>query len=116
MSNARRVAWLFILGSMLTIGGCEDDPVDPLATARVEVVSGGQQNATTGTALTQPVTVRVLSQDGTPLPRVVVSWIVLEGGGTVAPDSVLTNEAGMAATQWTLGDAVGTQAILAKTH
>ena len=55
---------------MLTIIGCEDDPVDPLATAHVEIVSGGAQTAVAGSALGQPVTIRVLSQQGTPLPRV----------------------------------------------
>ena len=101
---------------MMTTPGCEDDPVDPLATARVEIVSGGAQNAVAGSALSQPVTVRVLSEQGAPLPRVVVRWQVLEGGGSVTPDSAITNDAGIATTEWTLGDAAGMQALLARTR
>ena len=116
MLNASRAVLSLAAVSMLTITGCEDDPVDPLATARVEVVSGSAQIGTAGSALSQPVTIRVLSGEGNPLPRVTVYWIVLEGGGSVATDSSVTNELGIATAEWTLGDVAGVQALLARTR
>lgn len=116
MSNASRIILLVPLIAMPAWYGCEDDPSDPLATARVEVVSGGSQNAVAGDALGQPVSVRVLSSADTPLPGVVVRWVVLEGGGTVEPDSSVTNASGIASTRWTMGGVPGVQALLARTR
>jgi alpha-tubulin suppressor-like RCC1 family protein len=107
---------MLAVGSMMTISGCVDEVIDPLATARVEIVSGGAQNGVSGSALSQPVTVRVLSGEGTPLPRIAVHWIVLEGAGRVEPDSTVTDANGIATVQWTLGGVPGVQALLARTR
>ena len=62
---------------------------------------------------TVPVTVRVAASNGRALGGQTVTFTVSSGGGTVAPATVTTTATGDATTQWTLGSAVGVQAITA---
>ncbi|MDH5760953.1 MAG: Ig-like domain-containing protein, partial [Gemmatimonadota bacterium] len=87
---------------LLVGASCGDDPVapDPVVPARVVVVSGGDQTQTVGTALAQPLRVRVTDASGTPAPGVTVSWTVTGGGGAVSSASASTSGTGEASTTW----------------
>lgn len=61
-----------------------------------------------------PVTVRVTASNGRALAGQTVTFTVSTGGGTVAPATATTNDAGDATTQWTLGGTVGVQTLSAQ--
>ncbi len=79
----------------------------------VEVVAGDQQSALVGTPLRDPIVVRVLDRHGEPFPGTAVRFRLPGGNGSVTPDSVVTDDAGEAATLWTLGDSAGPQFLTA---
>jgi hypothetical protein len=89
--------------------GLAGSPVDFVHTAMagsatvLEPVSGDGQSAQAGTALADPLVVRVHDAEGNPVPGLAVAWIVGQGGGTLAPSTSLTGADGIASTRWTLG-------------
>ena len=90
-----------------------DDGAAPEPARTLEVVSGDGQLGGAGTALTQPIVVRVLDAAGRPIPNTPVRWRVIEGGGSVSQAETVTQPDGRATVQWTLGDDVGRQTLLA---
>lgn len=79
----------------------------------VVVASGGAQEGLAGRALAEPVVVRVDDAGGSPVADVAVSFTAAEGHGTADPASVVTDPAGMASTNWTLGEVSGVQSLIA---
>ncbi len=61
---------------------------------------------------TQPV-IQVVDRFGNPVPEVPVAWQVTIGEGRVSEAITLTNEAGTATVDWTLGNRVGVQRLTA---
>jgi sugar lactone lactonase YvrE len=76
--------------------------------ALLVTVSGYNQTGTVGTALTQPLVVRVMDQYGNPLAGVAVSFTVTAGGGSLNVSNNVTNSSGQAEAVLTLGTVVGT--------
>jgi hypothetical protein len=76
----------------------------PGAPARLDVVSGDLQTAEVGTELAQPLVVRVVDANGTPLAGQIVNFRVVSGGGSVFAGAAQTNADGMAQERWTLGN------------
>jgi hypothetical protein len=85
--------------------------VDAASSSRVELVSGDDQTAPAGTALGDPLIVRVTDHLGSPLGGVAVAWSAQQG--SVSPTSTLTGEDGQAATSWMLGSSTGSQSASA---
>ena len=81
--------------------------------AEVSVASGGAQEGLAGHALPEPVVVRIDDAGGSPVADVTVSFAAAEGHGTAEPASVVTDPAGMASTNWTLGEVSGVQSLFA---
>jgi hypothetical protein len=81
--------------------------------ARLEAVSGDGQSAVVGTPVADELVVRLLDPAGNPVAGTAVTWVVGQGGGTVAPETGPTDDAGRAATRWTLGSATGAQTVTA---
>jgi hypothetical protein len=79
--------------------------------ARLEVVDGDGQTASVGTALPDPLVVRVADGFGNPVEGVSVTWSAEEG--SVSPTSSVTGEDGWASTSWTLGSSSGSQSASA---
>ncbi len=74
--------------------------------ARLDIVSGNDQEALQGTTLTEPLIVRVAEQTGGVIAGVVVTFApVDERSGSVEPAEATTGEDGTASAVWTLGDA-----------
>jgi hypothetical protein len=89
-------------------------PITVVATAAaITTVAGGTQRALAGSLLPQAVVVRVTSRRARPVEGVLVKFRLSDGGGTLDPQSTLTDADGRARTVWTLGDLPGRQTILA---
>jgi len=84
----------------------------PGPAARLTRLGGGNQVGLPGLPLTDSLKVEVADQFGNPVSAASVTWVVLQGGGVVAPASVPSNPAGVAATEWTLGP-IGVQEVMA---
>ena len=76
-----------------------------LATFRV--ASGDGQAAPVGQALPQPLVVEALDEGGNPIVGLQIQFTVVEGGGSVAPATAVTDVDGRAFTVFTLGPAMG---------
>ncbi len=92
---------------------CSDGTIDPPGgAARIELVSGNEQDATVGTTLPDPLLVRVTDENGDPVAGVAVAWEA-QGGGSVSASSVASGSDGLASVRRTLGSTVGEQTATA---
>lgn len=82
----------------------------PPPPAQIVLLGGGSQSAPEGTALADSIRIRVLDDFGQPSPDVTVTFTVQAGGGSVLPQSAVTDADGRASTRWTLG-AAGAQSL-----
>lgn len=81
--------------------------------AAVSKVSGDEQSATKGTALADPVVVRVADEFDNGVSGVTVSFAVNGGGGLVDTGLAETGSDGTAQAVWTMGPAAGAGALTA---
>ncbi|HEX8318461.1 Ig-like domain-containing protein [Longimicrobium sp.] len=70
---------------------------------RLSIVSGDGQQQTAGSALPEPLVVRVTDPLGRPVPGTRVSFRAVSGGGTLAEQAATTDRAGNASVRWILG-------------
>jgi hypothetical protein len=82
--------------------------------AAIAVVTGNNQTAPGGQALADSLVVRVTDPQNRPVAQLRVAFVVTAGGGTAAPDTVVTDNNGRAASHWTLGTAAEAQAVEAR--
>ena len=102
------------LALLAACGG--DDLVLPDQTepAHIEIVSGTNQAGSIGTMLAEPLVVRVTDSRERPVGNRQVVFQVLAGeGGSVTPDTALTDSDGKASVRWILGETEGTQRVQA---
>ena len=74
---------------------------------QVSIVSGNGQSAPAGSPLGAPLVVEVLDASSNPVPGLSVTWVIGTGGGSVAPQTSVTDTQGRASTSWTLGASAG---------
>lgn len=115
----RRVFRLAALPAALLAAGCSGSDLvlpDQTEPARIEVVSGTNQAGAVGTMLQEPLVVRVTDAQGRPVGERRVAFILGTGaaGGSLDPDTSLTDSDGKATVRWVLGTAQGTQRVDAK--
>jgi hypothetical protein len=77
----------------------------------LELTSGDEQTAEPGTALANPLIVRLVDDAGDGVPGRAVAWIVATGEGAATPASSDTDAEGYASTTWTLGPESGAQTL-----
>jgi hypothetical protein len=77
------------------------------------LVSGNDQSAPAGTALAEPLVVRVTDAFGNPIPGVTITWTAI-GGGSVSEGSTVSDASGLASVTRTLGSTAGPQSTLAE--
>ena len=97
------------------------DTLTATATVRVSAVptsivavSGTNQNALAGRPLAAPLTVRVLSMRGKPIPGIPVHFTTGDGHGMLTPSTTTTDSLGRARTAWTLGSIPGRHRLNAR--
>lgn len=84
------------------------------APAGLDIVEGGSQRALAGTALANPIRLRVRDIAMHPVPGTTVTWEVITGGGELASFSSTSDASGIATMpSWTLGKAGGVQTVRA---
>ena len=71
------------------------------------LVSGDGQTGAAGAPLADPLVVRLEDGNGNPVAGKAVTWVLLDGDGSVDPETVNTDPNGLATTQWTLGPGAG---------
>jgi hypothetical protein len=76
------------------------------------IVSGDQQHGTASQSLPTPLTVSLATVAGAPMVGETITWTVVTGTGTLSATSVVTDAAGRASVNWTLGPE-DTQSVLA---
>lgn len=86
--------------------GTNPPPPPQLAVAKAPSASGDAQTGVVGSALTDPIRVRV-TEDGTPKAGVSVAFAASGTGAAVDPASATTDAEGLAATTWTLPRSAG---------
>jgi glucose/arabinose dehydrogenase len=67
--------------------------------------------AVAGSAIAEPIAVRVRLADGHPVRGASVAWTTGSGSGTVSDATSITDEEGRALTRWTLGTSSGSQSL-----
>lgn len=103
---------LLLLGALVA---CEDDDegYDPTVATGMEIVDGSGQSGVVGAALPDPMRVVVTNLEGDPVSGFTVQWVVASGGGTLSAGSSVTDAAGIASVEYTLGPVVGAQRVQA---
>ena len=86
---------------------------DPPEATSIQLVSGDMQTATAGSQLTDPLVVRLFSDDNQPVAGTVVSWTVLTGGGSLGAGVVTSDGSGFASNTYTTGTTPGENTIQA---
>jgi len=92
-----------------TISACNDKTTAPPAAASVVAVGDIAITGVAGDAASAPLVVRVNDSSGNPVANTVVTFSVLEGGGTVTPTVDTTDSQGRAQTTWRFGGTAGAQ-------
>jgi hypothetical protein len=84
-------------------GACKKEVVAAPTPGSLVLVQGNNQQVQGGGELPNPIVVRLLGIDGTPIAKLPIGFAVATGGGTVTPGSGLTDENGEMKVKWTLG-------------
>jgi plastocyanin len=91
-------------------GGADTTP------AAISVASGNNQSGTVGTAVANPLVVKVTNAAGDSLLGVQVDWAVTTGGGSLSSASSTTSSLGRAQVTLTLGPNVAIHTVTATVH
>jgi len=119
---ARRSRWAMLpltaVAAMVATacGSGTSEPKGNAAASSIQIVSGNGQVGLVGQTLSTPLEVKVLSNTGTPLSGVTVTFVVTSGTASVSPGTTTTDATGVAKTTVTLGTAPGTVQISAKVN
>jgi adhesin/invasin len=72
---------------------------------QMALAGGDLQVDSVGSTLATPLAVVVRDALNNPVPGVLISWSVVDGGGSISPATSTTDAAGIATASWTLGTA-----------
>lgn len=107
MHQSRRfavVAFLALTSHAIACSSGDDGTgVELRIPAAMQIVDGDAQDGVVGEELAEPLIVRVVDENGDPVPDQLVNFRVLSGGGDVFAGSNLTNAQGIVQERWTLG-------------
>jgi len=81
--------------------------------ADISVAQGNNQTARANTALPVQLVLRITGNNNVPIPGQTVALSITSGGGSVSPQSAVTNNLGEVTVRWTLGPQVGLQTATA---
>lgn len=75
--------------------------------ANLRLVSGDQQLGAMGSALSQPIVVKVVDAGGQPVTGAAVTFSVRAGGGSINPAANISDANGLVSSTWTMGTSLG---------
>lgn len=115
----RRVWARAVIPAVLLAAACSGSDLvlpDQTEPAHIEAIAGTNQAGAVGTMLQEPLVVRVTDVQDRPVAERRVAFLLGSGadGGTVEPDTSLTDSDGRATVRWVLGATQGTQQVQAK--
>jgi adhesin/invasin len=99
---APRLAILALLGTT-TLTACGKEVVASPTPGSLILVQGNNQQVQGGSELPNPVIIRVLSAEGSPIAKLPIGFSVVQGGGSVNPGSAPSDENGEVKVKWTVG-------------
>jgi len=73
------------------------------------IAQGNNQSGKASAALPVQIVIRVTGGSNVPIPNQTVALSVTSGGGSISPQSVVTNALGEVSVRWTLGPSTGLQ-------
>ena len=77
------------------------------------IAQGNNQTGKAGAALTVQIVFRVTGGSNVPIPGQTVGFAITGGGGSISPQSAVTNALGEVSVRWTLGPQTGQQTATA---
>ena len=77
------------------------------------IAQGNNQTGKAGAALTVQIVLRVTGGSNVPIPNQTIGLAITSGGGSISPQSAVTNSLGEVTVRWTLGPATGPQTATA---
>ena len=119
MSDANgevKVKWT--LGSLATVqtvaaGAPGVDPVllgaTGIAPSELTIAQGNNQVGKVNTALPVQLVIRITGGNNVPIPGMTIAMAIIAGGGSITPQSAVTNALGEVTVRWTLGSQAGLQ-------
>ncbi len=114
-AGARRVFSVVPFLLALGIASCDADPVLFPPPAGMEITRLPPPSGAAGEDIGRAPQVLVRDASGSPRPGIRVQFEVVQGGGTITPTEVISDERGIAnASRWVLGTAPGPQAVEAR--
>ncbi len=104
---------LLVVMSAAALGACggEDLTLPTADSSRLQIIAGDEQEGPAGSALPDPLIVRLLDPAGKPVSGRTVLWVVRAGDGAVDPVTGMTDADGFASAAWTLGALAGPNAV-----
>jgi len=106
------VVFLLAMSAMVLLSQCED-ATGPAPADRISIDAGDNQYWLKGTELPSPLTVLVLTEDGSVPEESYVRFSVVQGGGTLSSSRAKVNKNGRASVRLTLGDTTGINVVAA---
>ncbi len=103
-----------MLIAMLSTVACNDQTTEPLP-ADLVIVQAPSTVGAPGWELIDTLIVRAVDPSGAPRAGVEVTWVVRQGGGSIAPTTDETDADGLAKAVWTLGSTSGVNRVRAGT-
>lgn len=79
----------------------------------IAIAQGNNQSGKANTALPVQLVLRVTGPNNVPIPGQTVALTITSGGGSLSPQSAVTNTLGEVSVRWTLGPQVGLQTATA---
>ena len=104
-----RPTWLAVALLAFAIASCGEVAGPPGEATGLARVSGDGQQATVGSMLPIPISVRVRDARGSGVTGTLVEFVVESGGGSVTIGSTVSDAGGVARTRWTLGTSTSEQ-------
>jgi hypothetical protein len=114
-----------LLLAIALVLACHDSPSAPSTPSSLQVVSGAGQSGVPGYLLANPISVRLVDEQGNPVAGDTVVFTVADTTGIVGSwaanisgpfsvDRVATDARGFAQTTWRLGESLGAQVLNAR--
>lgn len=97
------LALLAALASLALTGCGKAAAVESPSPGSLILVQGNNQQVQGGNELPNPIIIRVLGTDGSPVEKIPIGFSVVQGGGSVSPGSAPSDENGEVKVKWTVG-------------